>query len=296
MFRRSAQRVFSRTAVVLLTTDAQERAVNARRQLAELWSEQLGPIDADNAKHMERAAKVRQIMDDAKLHPSQVSRDDDSTRALGDYFDRMLLMLVPLSPGSDNAQYFERALTLAAKNGFQLSIATVQHLFARTSNYAEALTIFHILRKCHVAMTMEAYYAMVYCLQRLEEESWGKRFYEDYKTAVAEKTNEGTGSRVAETEEHDEGEPFATTSTGSDAQDGASGKGPITAAALDFIMNGCDNQLIPENKPWLGRVMFADTDFGNDSRSSEKDFDFFGSGWVERYKNGVQLPKAASSS
>ncbi len=69
---------------------------------------------------------------------------------------------------------------------------------------------------------------------------------------------------------------------------------PLTSAALDYIARGCDNQLLPESKPWLGRVLFEKHEIpGANGAQTDYDFDLTGEKWIERYKNGVLLPKKA---
>ena len=143
-----------------------------------------------------------------------------------------------------SVEYFERMLAVAARNGTELSIRTIQHLFARCRKYSEALTVFHALRKAGVRMNMHAYYAMCFCLQRLEEESWAIKMRE----------------AIAESDE-------------------------VSPQAVQFVLDGCPNQLLPENKPWLGRIVFADADPESaTTKGAAADFDAFGRKWTARYE------------
>ncbi|EPY33785.1 hypothetical protein STCU_01981 [Strigomonas culicis] len=96
-------------------------------------------------------------------------------------------------------------------------------------------------------MSMETYHAMLYSLQRLEEEGWAQRLHAEFE---------------------------------------AGGRTTISERALDFVLRGVDSQLIPENKPWLGRVMFAEGggDRAAAARQFASTFDQLGKLWVQRYK------------
>lgn len=213
-----------------------------RTAINQLWNSSLS--------HVDRSAKVRQLMDEHRVSAA-TPRDDDVTLALGESYQRMVLMLAPIGEDATNAEYIRRALDCAGKNDIQIPVRMVQHLFARCASYTEAISMFHTMRECRVAMGMDAYYAMVFCLQRLEEESWATRHREEVKAS----------------------------------------SGRVTPQTVEFILHGCENQLLSESKPWLGRVMFADAEAGQ-QRSQNKDFDAMGSAWTSRYKSGHPLPKA----
>ena len=102
---------------------------------------------------------------------ANLTRDDDVTRALGDALDRLLLLTVPLGEGQEPVAAFETVLRCAGRAGRELSVRTIQQLLSRTENYGEAMALFYAMRKANVNMSMEAYYAILYSLQRLEEES-----------------------------------------------------------------------------------------------------------------------------
>lgn len=237
---------FRASALLLLSAEGLKRAADTRRHLNALWA------NASGLSQSQRAAEVRAAMDTAALSVD-TPREEDVTRALGEGFDRLLLMLVPLEPESQ--PYLERALSLAGRAGIELSLRTVQHLFARVASYSQAIQVFHTMRQCRVAMRVEAYHAMLFCLQRLEEESWCRRFNDDLR-----RTNNA-----------------------------------VTSQALDFVVNGCENQLIPESKPWIGRVMFADTELGAKG-TSDAEFDAMGAMWTQRFRDGVPVlaPEASA--
>lgn len=252
------------------------RAAEARREIAALWT-------GRSATHEERAASARALVDKYSILP-ETPRESDVAKALGESFDRLMLMLVPLGKKEDftaNAAYVEKLLGVAGKNGINISVKTVQHLFARSATYSEAIALFYAMRKGKVAMGMDGYYAMIFSLQRLEEESWGLRFREQLLSSSSkapasqsrsQTLTEGSVGAKEEEEEEERGKKRLV----------------LSEQALDFIMNGCENQLMPENKPWVGRVMFADTELGP-KRMSDQDFDAFGEAWVRRYKNGHPL-------
>lgn len=245
-----------------------ERAAEARREIHDLWShtaaaeeeqqqqsaaaasatppstEEMHSAEAKLAE--ERCAAVAVLLDKYALDAS-TPREEDVSRGLGDALDRLLLLCVPLAP-THSTDLLVRLMQVCARQGRQLSMRTIQHLFARTNSYAEALAVFYAMRRSNFAMSMEAYHAMLYSLQRLEEEGWAQRFHEEF---VATKGEE------------------------------------ISEQALDFVLRGVDNQLLPENKPWLGRVMFAEVkDNAAAQRQSRASFDELGQLWVERYKSG----------
>lgn len=272
--RRFSLNIKSISSVRSITSEALDRATNARRAINALWSKHandvVSPLAAGGSTPTEFneasenidlcASSVRQLMDQFKMTP-QVARDEDITHALGGGFEKLLVLLVPLSP--ENVPYLERLLLMAARSQFEITIRTVQHLFARTRTYAEALTLFNLFRTCHVKMNMHAYYSMVYCLQRLEEESWAIRFREQSQE------RERTVSAMPEKERAKLVDP----------EDAAA----PSLQALEFILRGCDNQLLPESKPWLGRIAFADAEPGV-APTKTSDFDALGSAWAKRFR------------
>ncbi|GET90144.1 hypothetical protein, conserved [Leishmania tarentolae] len=239
-----------------------ERAADARRAIYELWSrtavaEERAQSSLDSMSTNEEAAAetkaveerceaVAALLEKYKLDPS-TPREENISRGLGDALDRLLLLCVPLS-SRHGTDLLVKLMQVSAQHGRQFSMRTIQHLFARTSSYAEALAVFYAMRRSNFAMSMEAYHAMLYSLQRLEEEGWAARFHEEFVSSKGE---------------------------------------AISEQALDFILRGVDNQLMPENKPWLGRIMFAEVkDNKATQRQSMASFDEMGKLWVQRYKNG----------
>ncbi|KAK7197990.1 hypothetical protein NESM_000754200 [Novymonas esmeraldas] len=247
-----------------------ERAADARRDIHDLWSRTAAAeeqaqasgtsaastsadaaAEAEAALAEERCAAVAALLDHYKLDPA-TPREEDVSRGLGDAMDRLLLLCVPLSP-KHGTDLLVRLMRISARQGRQISMRTIQHLFARTGSYAEALAIFYAMRRSNFAMNMEAYHAMLYSLQRLEEEGWATRFHEEFAASKGE---------------------------------------VISEQALDFVLRGVDNQLMPENKPWLGRVMFAEVkDNAAVQRQSMASFDEMGQMWVQRYKSDGVPPK-----
>ena len=213
-----------------------KRGADARGEIAALWRAEL---DVKS-----RVAALQKFLTKYGISDT-ADRTADVTPALGEAVDRLLLLTVPIL-GNDTTQ-LETVLGVVGKNGIPLSIRTIQHLFSRVQTYPEAIAVFYAMRKKNVAMDMHAYHAMIYSLQRLEEESWAMRF--------AEERTSSPDSLVSE-------------------------------QALDFIMNGTDNQLLPENKPWLGRMMFADCDQALTKTQTNESFDLLGSLWVDRYRQG----------
>lgn len=217
-----------------------ERASEARKEILELWLSTEAASDPE-----QRVRRVASIIEKYNLDPAS-PREKDVSRGLGDAFDRLLLLCVPLSSNTANGtDDLERLMHLSGRNGRKLSVRTIQHLFARTDSFTEALAVFYAMRRCHVAMNMEAYYAMLYSLQRLEEEGWAKRFREECEE-----------------------------------------QGRVSEQAMDFVLKGVNNALLPENKPWLGRVMFEDRDTPAQRRDAH-DYDELGITWTQRYKDGV---------
>ncbi|CAJ1030105.1 hypothetical protein Q4I32_005426 [Leishmania shawi] len=244
-----------------------ERAADARREIYELWSStaraeehvqssatsmSANETAAAEAKAAEeRCEAVARLLDKHKLDPA-TPREEDVSRGLGDALDRLLLLCVPLS-SRHGTDLLVKLMQVSARQGRQFSMRTIQHLFARTNSYAEALAVFYAMRRSNFAMSMEAYHAMLYSLQRLEEEGWAARFHEEFTASNGE---------------------------------------AISEQALDFVLRGVDNQLMPENKPWLGRIMFAEVkDSVATQRQSMKSFDEMGQLWVQRYKKGGSAPE-----
>lgn len=230
-----------------------ERAAAARREIYDLWrtvssAEEADTTESTGKNDTDRLAGVNRILDTYKIDPS-TPREEDVCRGLGDALDRLLLLCVPL-PATSGTEHLERVLQATGRQGRRLSVRTVQHLFARTGTFAEALAIFYALRRCHFAMSMESYHAMLYSLQRLEEEGWALRFHDEV----------------------------------------AKNKGSVSEQALDFVLRGVDNQLMPENKPWLGRIMFAEQDNAASEKQTRQSYDELGQAWVERYKGGGSIP------
>lgn len=267
-----------------ISTEALDRATNARHAINVLWQKHsndvVSPLASpssasttdpsiafnENMENIEScSSSARLIMDRFKMTP-QTPRDEDITHALGGGFEKILILLVPISP--ENVSYIERLLLMAARAQYEINIRTIQHLFARTRTYAEALTLFNLFRTCHVKMNMHAYYSMVYCLQRLEEESWAIRFRE--QTLEREKKNT---SKIGE-DSNDDSQQQQTT-----PEDAAA----PSIQALEFILKGCENQLLPESKPWLGRVAFADAEVGV-APTKTSDYDALGSAWTKRFR------------
>ncbi|KPI87864.1 hypothetical protein ABL78_3021 [Leptomonas seymouri] len=242
-----------------------ERAAEARREIHDLWArtteveeqqqalvtstdppttEEANATEARLAE--ERCAAVAALLEKYQLAPT-TAREGDVSRGLGDALDRLLLLCVPLS-STHGTDLLLKLMQVCARQGRQLSMRTIQHLFARTNSYAEALAIFYAMRRSNFAMSMEAYHTMLYSLQRLEEEGWAQRFHEEYAASKGQE---------------------------------------ISEPALDFILRGVDNQLLPENKPWLGRIMFAETtENAAVQKQSRVSFDAMGQLWVGRYKSG----------
>ena len=247
-----------------------DRAAAVRRMVSEAWSI---PADADPSEtrmrsYRRQSAEARKIVEEGGF-ALDAPRELDVVSAIGEAFDRLLIMQVPLpaaaredrnSPGTihEPTEHLQLLLTLAAKHGRAIPVRTIQHMFSRCEDYAEAISLFYAMRNGHITMNAEAYYAMIFSLQRLEEESWGLR----YREAIR-----------------------ASSTTAS----------PISEKAMDFIVHGCDNQLLPEAKPWIGRVMFKDTDTPSGRRVTE-DFDVIGNQWAKRIKtDGVPLARSNSS-
>lgn len=233
-----------------LSAEVVDKSLAARQEINQLWKQQpalSSPIGnvvrgRDESAVFSSSDAARELMDKYQIR-ADVAREEDVTTAMGEAFDRLLLLLVPFK-NQDDVAYFERLLQVAARNGNELSIRTIQHVFARVQNYAEALSVFHAMRKCGVRMNMHAYYAMCFCLQRIEEESWALKIREDVTKS-----------------------------------------GQVDQQAMQFILDGCPNQLLPENKPYLGRIVFADADPESaTTNGAEADFDALGKQWAQRYQ------------
>lgn len=255
--------------------------------------------------------------------------EEDVGRGLGDALDRLILLCVPLPrmrygggiPGSAAKESLEchargargeevddplgvllQVLQVASRHGRRLTVRLIQHVFARTSNYTEALGVFHTLRRAHFAMNMETYHAMLYSLQRLEEEGWAKRFQEEYfqRVHLAKSSKEGAkrSSPSAETDEETSVNTEATPHEG------------VSEQGLEFILRGVESPLLPENKPWIGQIMYGNGAGGREEEEEEilrsgkggeapvvttstaaaqmrqtaKSWDELGELWVNRYK------------
>ncbi|CUF48827.1 Hypothetical protein, putative [Bodo saltans] len=239
------------------TTAAQgnlfDRTAAARREIHDLWAGSQTAASAE--QESARQNQIVELIERYQLGPTG-AKEEDIIRSLGESFDRLLLLCVPL--GEKGAASLEALLGSAGRLGREIGIRTIQHLFSRCASYAEAIAIFYTLRRCNVNMNMESYYAMLYSLQRLEEESWALKF----------------------ADELDE-------------------KKTVSEQAFDFMMQGCANQLLPENKPWIGNVMYAD---GNGTapqpsmRASQEEYDKLGEKWTKRYKEGPTAGFVSSQS
>ena len=83
------------------------------------------------------------------------------------------------APQAGGGHYLRNLLRCVGRNGTPLELRTVQHLFARCFNYLQALALFDEIKLCGLSINVHVYYAMVFCLQRLEEESWGRQYYQE---------------------------------------------------------------------------------------------------------------------
>eukprot|EP00331_Platyophrya_macrostoma_P032241 CAMPEP_0176446560 /NCGR_PEP_ID=MMETSP0127-20121128/24404_1 /TAXON_ID=938130 /ORGANISM="Platyophrya macrostoma, Strain WH" /LENGTH=284 /DNA_ID=CAMNT_0017832629 /DNA_START=71 /DNA_END=925 /DNA_ORIENTATION=+ len=219
-----------------------DRCAAARQAIHDLWMKSAAKTSEDGDA---RSTQILALLQTFNISPS-TPREEDIVRGLGEAFDRLLLLSVPFSSKGDTV-VLETLLACAGRQGREISVKTLQHLFARSGSYAEAIAIFHTMRKCNVAMNMEAYHAMIYSLQRLEEESWALKFADELED-----------------------------------------KKSVSEQAMDFVLNGCDNQLIPESKPWLGRVMYKDDPNAPvKAFAGKEEFDALNAQWVNRYKTSV---------
>eukprot|EP00760_Papus_ankaliazontas_P034691 PhM_4_TR7398/c0_g1_i1/m.66479 len=230
-------------------TETLRRSADARHRIHTLWTSE------DAAR---TPAAVTAIFKEFNISP-KAPRESDVTRGLGEAAERLLILAVEaqgkaeadrIKGGVNGAEaaslratgHVSDLLRLLAANGVEMDVRTIQHLFARCYNYVQALSLFDEFKKCGMVMNAHSYYVMVFCLQRLEEESWGRHF-----CAEREKTRR------------------------------------VTEEMYDFVLNGCEHQLIPESKPYLGRVMFADQEHVYpDGRKS--DFDATGRAFRERFE------------
>lgn len=240
----------------------------------------------------ERCAAVEGILNEYQLDgPSSFAATVGAE--LGESLDRLLLLCVPLSLtlGDDtqrSLQVLERVLSLHCRGGRSLSVRAVQHLFARTESYAEALAVFHTMRCAHVALNMETYYAMLYALQRLEEEGWALQFrnrlleQEELKLASASTKAAATANTRSTATTEDDG-PITS------QEDQAM----VTEQAIDFVMRGIASPLMPENKPWLGSLLYPSSSPGLQADSATHPsavkqtasrWDDYGKLWLQRYK------------
>ena len=188
----------------------------------------------------------------------KITRDEDITRGLGEAVDRLIVLLVKavahyLHEKEVNAdvqcklsqeevfQAIPTMLQSIARNGLSLERRTIQQVFASCYNYGQALSIFEEIKICGMTIDASVYYIMIYCLQRLDEESWGRTF-----------SNERCSMK------------------------------DISLEAMKFVLHGAPNQLLPDNKPHLGRVMFSDAvDINSTKRAC--DFDASGKDWHKRW-------------
>eukprot|EP00796_Vickermania_ingenoplastis_P004700 gene4700-3393_t len=272
-----------------------ERAAAARREIFDLWAtvgaweeqqeDPLATLTEAGGEPQRRYQALLELLNKYELDVTTPAEADVS-RWIGDALDRLVLLCVPLPPGGPT-DLLERVLLLAGRQGRQLSVRLVQHLFARTSTYTEALIVFHTLRRANVAMNMQTYHAMLYSLQRLEEEGWAKRFRDEY-------LQRGTGTtRTAEGVE-------GSSSSATEEEDGG-----VSEQALEFILRGTQSPLLPENKPWLGRIMYENgaggsreddeeaalglgalTSSAAATRQTTQSWDQLGALWLQRYRRG----------
>ena len=192
---------------------------------------------------------------------------EDVTRGLGEAVDRLLILTVDgiswehrrrletgvmppdsEAPSEGGFRFLSNLLRCMARNGTHLELRTVQHMFSRCFNYLQALALFDEIKLAGMAMNAHVYYAMIFCLQRLEEESWGRQYRQELKRL-----------------------------------------GHFTSEMLHFCLHGVEDQLIPESKPHLGRVMFADIPqvypYGRSS-----DFDATGRAFKDRFEERNRFP------
>ena len=240
-----------------------------RRQINELWARStengLGKganFDASESECSEKHAspyKVFSLIKSLDIDPGKPI-ENDITRGLGEAVDRLLILAVKgvawhlyrqektvmaqpelEAQAESPAQAIPMLLKCIARNGISLEHKTVQHMFANCYNYAQALSIFEEMKISGMTLDATVYYTMVFCLQRLDEESWGRTFYHE-RQSMQQTSNE----------------------------------------ALKFILHGVPNQLLPGNKPHLGRVMYADVPQVHPNGKGH-DFDATGKSWGERY-------------
>eukprot|EP00009_Paramoeba_aestuarina_P005616 CAMPEP_0201519978 /NCGR_PEP_ID=MMETSP0161_2-20130828/10395_1 /ASSEMBLY_ACC=CAM_ASM_000251 /TAXON_ID=180227 /ORGANISM="Neoparamoeba aestuarina, Strain SoJaBio B1-5/56/2" /LENGTH=220 /DNA_ID=CAMNT_0047918187 /DNA_START=358 /DNA_END=1020 /DNA_ORIENTATION=+ len=198
---------------------------------------------------------VLDVIDSLALDPSSPIEDDIS-KGFGESLDRLLILTVKASGwclqesahgevgntvSNSLSTALPKLLGCVSRHGIALDIKTVQHMFSSCYNYAQALTVFEEIKLCGMKMDSGVYYAMIYCLQKLDEESWGRTFHK---------------------------ERMATQKTSS--------------AAMKFVLHGSDAQLLPENKPHIGRVMYADVHQAFPHGKSH-DYDACGKEWDRSY-------------
>lgn len=250
-----ARNMFHASCVSLMSTKARARAMEARREIIELWRTHESLFSKGTVGATRVVARAQEIIDKYEISP-KTQIEDDIVLALGENYERLIMMLAP----ADNLQseVFENTLSAGGRMGYRISIRCIQFIFARCQTYAQAIAIFYALRRANVRLNAQTYYAMIFCLQRLEEESWSHRFHEQLYNP-----------------------------------DHVSGGGQVTEQMMQFICTGTENQMLPENKPWLGRIMFAEE--GDVPTGTREDYDALGKDWVQRYKNGakvIQSPEA----
>lgn len=299
--------------------------------------------EEDEEEAIRRYDALQHLLHKYKLN-IRTPLEEDVGRGLGDALDRLILLCVPLPPmryggggdtqvshpkqekgGRDSKRREEgkqenensgsgtgvdtedplgvllQVLQIASRQGRRLSVRLVQHLFARTSSYTEALSVFHTLRRAHFAMNMETYHAMLYSLQRLEEEGWAKRFQEEYlQRQKFPARGKESSCRSGAVDDVEAGE--VSRQKADEPREG------LSEQALEFILRGVESPLLPENKPWIGQIMYGNGAGGREKdeeevlhsmkgegvaaastaagrmRQTAKSWDELGQLWVKRYK------------
>ncbi|KNH09541.1 hypothetical protein XU18_0226 [Perkinsela sp. CCAP 1560/4] len=244
------------------------RCAEGRRKINALWGEVLAKESERQATLMSQEEDlgqsfhaVFQLIAYLELDPGRPIAQD-ITRGVGEAIDRLLILTVKgtawylhrrsiigkrnldwETPAEDINAALPNVLKCIARNGVTLELKTVQHMFASCYNYTQALSIFEEIKLCGMVMDASVYYTMVFCLQRLDEESWGRTFYQERQSM--QRTSD---------------------------------------SAMKFVLHGPDNQLLPESKPHLGRVMYADVPqvfpYGK-----AHDYDATGKDWNQRYQS-----------
>lgn len=300
---RAAESASKRNATML------EKAAALRREIHEIWAhpedsweEQRALWESQNAdggstdtsdsifgkfptvspglsRYEKQSMLARALLDKhSDVFSTTISRDEDVTRALGEAFDRLLLMQVPLLENGANTTHLQTLLNIAGKNGRELPVKLIQHLFSRCSCYPEAIALLYAMRFANINMSVDSYYAMIFSLQRLDEEAWCLRYREE---AIA---NRAKAKESLSSSSHAR-DSKAKSSSSTPAQQ----QFPLSTKALDFIVFGSDNQLLPESKPWIGRGIFtAEDEHGAAAsrRNTTKDYDSMGAQWLRRLKEG----------